>query len=391
MVVHKKVLAWKTGLREKQKAVRGFVVLAAISCACVLGLFGCKGKPSKGTLPALEESSSESGDGGGKGTHKDTEDIVDFDHELDAYQPLKKHYNFYFTYKMIHPWWDAVAIGIEDAARQYEKMGVIIDYEYLAPAEASAQDQVRRLSEASLGGFDVIGVDVADVNVVTPAINQLMERGQKVMTFSSSDAAKEDGCSRIAYVGNTHNYEDGADLTEALCHKLDYHGKIALLVGVEGAPCHEERALGVQDVIAKYPDMEIVEIAYDEDSAERAYEYTKEFLARHGDLAGIACCNMSNPVGAARAVIEAGREKETVIVGMDHDQEALKYLKDGIIYALGVQDCYSIGFDTIQVAVKIADGLLPGEAYPEKTEEITVIIYQDSAAEILQALYGEID
>ena len=80
-----------------------------------------------------------------------------------------------------------------------------------------------------------------------------------------------------------------------------------------------------------------------------------------------------------------------MIVGMDHDQEALKYLKDGIIYALGVQDCYSIGFDTMQVAVKIADGLLPGEAYPEKTEEITVIIYQDSAAEILQALYGEID
>ncbi|NBH70918.1 sugar ABC transporter substrate-binding protein [Clostridiaceae bacterium] len=292
---------------------------------------------------------------------------------------------------MIHPWWDAVAIGMEDAARQYEEMGVSINYEYLAPSEASAQDQVRRLSEASLRGFDVIGVDVADVGVVTPEINRLMESGQKVMTFSSSDAAKEDGCDRIAYVGNTHNYEDGADLTEALCQNLDYRGKIAVLVGVEGAPCHEERALGVRDVIAKYPEMEIVEIAYDGDSVDKAYGYAKEFLARHEDLAGIACCNMSNPVGAARAVIEAGREKEIVIVGMDHDQEALRYLRDGVIYALGVQDCYSIGFDTVQVAVKIADGHLPGEVYPEKTEEITVIIYQDSAAEMLQALYGEID
>ena len=44
---------------------------------------------------------------------------------------------------------------------------------------------------------------------------------------------------------------------------------------------------------------------------------------------------------------------------MDHDQEALRYLRDGVIYALGVQDCYSIGFHTIQVAVKIADGHLP--------------------------------
>ena len=88
---------------------------------------------------------------------------------------------------------------------------------------------------------------------------------------------------------------------------------------------------------------------------------------------------------------EAGLEDEIIIVGMDHDQEALQYLRDGSIYALGVQDCYSIGFDTLQIAVKIADGQLPGEAYPEKTEEKTTIIYQDGAAAMLQVLYGETD
>ena len=192
-------------------------------------------------------------------------------------------------------------------------------------------------------------------------------------------------------MGNTHNYEDGVALTEAICEKLGYCGEVAVLVGTRGAPCHEDRALGVQDVIAKYPDMEIAEIAYDEDSVDKAYEFTKGFLARHSDLSGIICCNMSNPVGAARAVVEAGHMEEIVIVGMDHDQEALRYLRDGVIYALGVQDCYSIGFDTVQVAVKIADGHLPGEAYPEKTEEITTIIYQDGASAMLRTLYGEID
>ena len=57
---------------------------------------------------------------------------MEFDHKLDGYQPLKKEYNFYFTYKMVHPWWDAVALGIEDAAKQYEEKGIIINYEYLA-------------------------------------------------------------------------------------------------------------------------------------------------------------------------------------------------------------------------------------------------------------------
>ncbi len=311
------------------------------------------------------------------------------EHRLDGYQPLKKEYNFYFTYKMVHPWWDAVALGIEDAAKQYGEAGTVINYEYLAPTEVSAEDQVQRLKEASKRGFDVIGVDVADVGVLTPAINGLVGKGQKVMTFSSSDASREDGCSRIAYVGNTHNREDGAALTEALCEKLGYQGEVAILVGTEGAPCHEDRAVGAKEVLARYKDMEIVEIGYDGDSVDKAYQLAQGFLSRHQELAGIICCNMSNPVGATRAVIEAGREDEVVIVGMDHDQEALHYLKDGTIYALGVQDCYSIGFDTVQVAVKIADGLLPGEAYPEKTEESTTIIYQDGAAAMLQLLYGE--
>lgn len=351
--------------------------LAALACLCLLGLSGCEASQT----PAPSQNQA---------TEQVEPDAVRLIRELDGYTPKKKEYNFYFTYKIVHPWWDAVALGMEDAARQYEDQGVIINYEYLAPSAASAQDQIRRLEDAAGRDFDVIGVDVADVDAVTPAINALLDQGQRVMTFSSSDASLEDGCRRIAYVGNTHNFQDGADLTQALCQKLGGKGKVAVLVGTPGAPCHEERALGVKSVVAQYPGMEIVELEYDEDTVEKAYQYTKEFLERHPDLAGIACCNMSNPVGAARAVVEAGREDQVVIVGMDHDQEALGYLRDGVIYALGVQDCHSIGFDTIQVAVKIADGLLPGEAYPEKTEESTTIIYQDGAAAMLRTLYGVI-
>ena len=83
-----------------------------------------------------------------------------------------------------------------------------------------------RLVEAAGRGFDVIGVDVADIEVVTPTINNLIDQGIKVMTFSSSDATKEDGCQRIAYVGNTHNYQDGADLTEALLHEIPIQHKL---------------------------------------------------------------------------------------------------------------------------------------------------------------------
>ena len=316
---------------------------------------------------------------------QDVQGAVKFEHNLDSYQPKKDHYNFYFTYKIVHPWWDAVALGMEDAQRQYLKKGITVTYEYMAPNAASAADQTERLLSAQQGGYDVIGVDVADEAIISPMIDEMVESGYKVMTFSSSDAAE--GCRRIAYVGNTHNYKDGADLTEALCEKLNYEGEVAILVGSKGAPCHEDRAKGAKDTIAKYGNMKIAAIEYDMDSVDLAHELALKILREHPSLAGIVCCNMSNPVGAARAVVETG--SSAVIVGMDHDQEALHYLDDGVIYCLGVQDCYSIGFETLQTAVKIADGNLPGEMFPEKRDEPTTIIHQKDAAFMLAFLYGD--
>ena len=318
-------------------------------------------------------------------TEENVRSAVDFDHELDDYQPQKTLYNFYFTYKTVHPWWDAVALGMEEAQRQYLTKGITVTYEYMAPEGASAEDQTRRLRAAAQGNYDVIGVDVADEAIISPLLDQMREDGLRVMTFSSSDAAN--GCKRIAYVGNTHNYEDGAQLTEALCEKLGYKGKVAILVGSAGAPCHEDRARGAKDTIAKYGDMEITAVEYDMDSMDLAYQLTLKILNDCPDLDGIICCNMSNPVGAARAITEM--KSSAVIVGMDHDQEALHYLKNGIIYCLGVQDCYSIGFDTLQTAVKIADGNLPGDLFPEKKDEITTVIYQKDAGLMLELLYGD--
>jgi len=348
-------------------------------------------------IPRLKSALNNGKDGNSEEHGKKTENTstinkenisgaVDFDHELSTYQPKKDHYNFYFTYKTVHAWWDAVALGMEDAQRQFLDKGIVITYEYMAPDGASALDQTERLGDAAKEDYDVIGVDVADESIISPVIDKMIDSGIKVMTFSSSDAAA--GCKRIAYVGNTHNYEDGADLTEELCKKLGYKGKVAILVGSVGAPCHEDRARGAKDVLAKYSDMSITAVEYDMDSVDLAYDLTKKILADNPDLDGIVCCNMSNPVGAARAIIE--KNSKAVIVGMDHDREALQYLKDGVIYCLGVQDCYSMGFNTIQVAVMIADGVYPGTLYPEKSEMKTTLIFQQDAATMLETLYGDI-
>ena len=87
---------------------------------------GTDSKSGKGADSTGSENGKGAGSTGGAGNSGPKENAanaVDFDRELDGYQPLKNEYNFYFTYKMVHPWWDGVALGIEEAVKQYEDAG----------------------------------------------------------------------------------------------------------------------------------------------------------------------------------------------------------------------------------------------------------------------------
>lgn len=99
----------------KTKRAARALALSAL-CAFSLGLGGCRADPSAQTDPPAGPTEPE---GAAQAVH--------FDRELDGYGPRKDEYNFYFTYKTVHPWWDAVALGMEDAARLYEKLGVVIN------------------------------------------------------------------------------------------------------------------------------------------------------------------------------------------------------------------------------------------------------------------------
>ena len=186
------------------------------------------------------------------------------------------------------------------------------------------------------------------------------------------------------------NVNNGYQIAKALFEQMGGSGKIFAIQGLLGNTSNTDRYAGLQKALEEYPDIEVVEIQYDNDSVEQALTYTEGFLQKYPDLKGIFCNNMSNPIGAAQAVVDAGKDGDITLVGMDHDLRALEYLRDGTISALGVQDCYKMGFDTIQVAIMIADGLEPGDdTYPEQTEEQTTIVYPEDAQAMIDKLYPD--
>lgn len=313
-----------------------------------------------------------------------------FDRVLDDYQPEKDSYKIYFNYKNIHVWYDAIELGIQKAIDEYEEKGIKVEYEWIAPTDPDAADQVNRIEEAVGRGFDVICVEPSNLDLVAPSITNIVNGGTKVLCFGATDlTGYEESSGRSAFIGQSDPYQDGVLMAEIFCEEIGYAGKVANLGGSIGAPGHEAINQAFYDTIAKYPDIELVDTQYDNDELDKAIQYTENFLQKYSDLAGIFCNNMTNPIGAAQAVTAAGKAGDIVIVGYDHDIQALEYLRDGTIHSLGICDCFGVGFDTLMTAIKVADGCEAGTDFDEIQPYPVGAVYKDQAEEYINTLYPD--
>jgi ribose transport system substrate-binding protein len=264
----------------------------------------------------------------------------------------KKEYNFVFIPKLVHPWYETVKAGIEQAIDEYAKQGITVKYTWDATTTADVLEQTKKLENAASKRPDAISIAILDASVSTSIINDLVASKVKVCTFDC-DAPKSD---RLFYCGHADNRGDGAALAKALAEKIGKKGEIAILSGTLSAPNHKERVEGFKAEIAKYPNIKVVAEYADEDSLEKAISLTENILQANPKLVGIFGCNASNPVGAARAVADAGKKGKVTIVGMDDDPETIKYINDGTIYATMVQNVKKIGYESVKNMVALADG-----------------------------------
>jgi ribose transport system substrate-binding protein len=78
---------------------------------------------------------------------------------------------------------------------------------------------------------------------------------------------------------------------------------------------------------------------------------TEQALSANPDLAGIFGADASNPIGAARAVANAGLSGKVAIVGMDDLPEAVDFVCKGTIDALKAQRQWDMGYWAIKYLV----------------------------------------
>ena len=264
--------------------------------------------------------------------------------------PATKPLTIVFIPKVIHPWYEVVKAGSLYAAAELKKRGVIVNVEWDQPPQADVTDQNRRIETNISKHPDGLVVSCLDPATNVQILDEAVKAGVNVITFNSFCA------DRFPFVGQKDSYQDGYDLAEYLAKQVGDKGEVGILSGSLTAQDHIRRILGFKAAMVKHPGIKIVFELPDNDDLDKAVSLTESALQAHPHLVGIFGCNASNPIGAARAVKNAGLAGKIKIVGLDDLPETIQFVKEGVITATMAQRQWEQGYWSVIYAVAKVEG-----------------------------------
>jgi ribose transport system substrate-binding protein len=139
---------------------------------------------------------------------------------------------------------------------------------------------------------------------------------------------------------------------EALA-KVRRPAKIVILHHSVNKAC-TDRVAGFREVVAKYPDMEILDTQEGEGTSQRGRQVMQDLL-RH-PIDAVFAINDPSALGAISALEAAGKLKDVTVVSVDGSREAAVAIKAGKLHATSAQFPREIGRKAAEKAYAFLEG-----------------------------------
>jgi ribose transport system substrate-binding protein len=213
--------------------------------------------------------------------------------------------------------------GAEEAARRY-------GFELrVTSGEGDVNKQVQAVENLINEGVDAIAVNFIDINAFGPTLQMAQEAGIPVVCLHSV----AEGCATMLGFDERHTGRiAGEHAVELLTEKYgEPQGKVANLQGLLGQGLNEDRTGGFTDVMAEYPNIEVVAKEPTNWDAARAAAVTENWLTRFPDLDLIYGNSDSLTLPAATVIDRAGKADDILLVSVDGTEPGLNGVKDGTL------------------------------------------------------------
>ena len=263
--------------------------------------------------------------------------------------PAAGTYRFAFVTNNSSDFWNIAEKGVRKAEKD---LG--IKAQVFRPLKTEVSEQQRFIEDILVQGFDGMAICAINPDAMTPLLDRVA--GKMPVVVHDSDAPKSQ---RKAFVG-TNNVEAGRLAGQAAIAALKQagttKGKVAMFVGRIDMQNSIDRKQGIDETLGKQPGIEILPIFLDGADRTKAKKNVEDALARYPDLVMVVGLWSYNGPAMVDAVRNSTRAKKPLIVAFDEEEETLKGVEDGIIFATIVQKPFEFGYQSMKALKDVKDG-----------------------------------
>jgi inositol transport system substrate-binding protein len=222
-----------------------------------------------------------------------------------------------------------------------------------ADAQGDVGRQLSQIQNFAAQNAAAIIVNAADTSA-TPGMTQVARDAGVPLVYVNRKPEEETLPSGVVFVGS-EELQAGTLEMEELARLMNYRGNVAIMVGELASNGAQLRTKAVEQVVAKYPDMKVVEKQVGNFQRERGLDLMNNWLTAGRAIDAVAANNDEMAIGAIMAIRQAGIAPGKILVGgVDATPDALAELAKGTLAVTVFQNARGQARGAVDAAVRLS-------------------------------------
>jgi ribose transport system substrate-binding protein len=221
------------------------------------------------------------------------------------------------------------------------------------PADFSAPEQAPILNAVAASKPDALIVAPTDTKALNPELTRIANEGVKEVFVDTTTTDPSVAVSHIT----SDNTGGGKLAADSLAAQVGDKGTVAVINVNPGISTTDARIAGFNaEMKAKYPNITVLAVQYDNDSSATAASQVEADITAHPNLSGVFATNVLSAQGAATGIQHAGASGKVKVATFDAEPQQITALKSNTIQLAIAQSPYLEGQDGVEQAVNALSG-----------------------------------
>ncbi|WP_411721093.1 substrate-binding domain-containing protein [Mycetocola sp.] len=272
-----------------------------------------------------------------------------------------------------NPFFQAMEDGIKDASG---------DVTIQAAADiGDTTGQADKLTALAGQDFGCYIVNPISGSNLIQALTQVSTSGKTIVNIDSpidADAAKTANIDVATYIG-TDNKAAGGKAGDFIADQIEPDSEVAIIGGIAGDVTSAARVDGFKAAVEGK--LTVIQESAADWKREVALTAATDIIAANPNVKAFFAANDDMGLGIVKAIENAGRTGEIVVVSVDGNKDALESVEAGGLSATVAQYPFAIG----SLGVQACEVAAAGEKLPESVESPTALVTPDVAADAIGA------